>query len=317
MPRRRLRAGSSSHFTSLRDNAKVERHPGDARAPTWRGASPPPLPRRRGPRLRAGARGGRRQHDALVERPVDAAGRHRLDLRRPRRLVPHLRGPARLGDRLRRRLPDPGQRRRPSTGPRSTPSSGNQRPGGRRLRGPRPATGRYVRIYCTRTSQGSDNYSLYDLQVFGTRIFDLAQGRPVRLVGRGHGLSPPAGGRRRQHDPWSSGQWMQRGGAGWIYGGPGCLPTGSPRSGSTGRPPTPSTTRSSSATTICTGPRSAGHGQSQTAGIGRLCRPVRRGPLRADLLHPDQRTARTTTRCTISRCSGRRAHCRSWPRPGA
>ena len=28
--------------------------------------------------------------------------------------------------------------------------------------------GQYVRIYCTQTSQGSDNYSLYDLQVFGT-----------------------------------------------------------------------------------------------------------------------------------------------------
>ena len=29
-------------------------------------------------------------------------------------------------------------------------------------------TGRYVRIYCTQTSAGSDNYSLYDLQVYGT-----------------------------------------------------------------------------------------------------------------------------------------------------
>ena len=28
-------------------------------------------------------------------------------------------------------------------------------------------TGRYVRIFCTRTSPGSDNFSLYDFQVFG------------------------------------------------------------------------------------------------------------------------------------------------------
>ena len=30
------------------------------------------------------------------------------------------------------------------------------------------AIGRYVRIYCTQVSAGSDNYSLYDFQVFGT-----------------------------------------------------------------------------------------------------------------------------------------------------
>jgi hypothetical protein len=30
------------------------------------------------------------------------------------------------------------------------------------------AVGRYARIYCTQTSAGSDNYSLYDFQVYGT-----------------------------------------------------------------------------------------------------------------------------------------------------
>ena len=40
-------------------------------------------------------------------------------------------------------------------------------------------TGRYVRIHCTQTSAGSDNYSLYDFNVYGTPITDLAQNRPT------------------------------------------------------------------------------------------------------------------------------------------
>ena len=40
--------------------------------------------------------------------------------------------------------------------------------------------GRYVRIYCTRTSAGSDNYSLRDFQVFGTPATSPLCSRPGR-----------------------------------------------------------------------------------------------------------------------------------------
>ena len=80
-------------------------------------------------------------------------------------------------------------------------------------------TARYVRVYCTKTSDSSDNYSLYDFNVYA----DLAA-RPgpgpagLRLDGRGARLSAPANAvDGNAATRWSSGQWMQSGATGWIY----------------------------------------------------------------------------------------------------
>ena len=54
-----------------------------------------------------------------------------------------------------------------STGSRSRPSAEIKTRGRIDFSG-LSGTGRYVRIYCTQTSTGSDNYSLYDFQVYGT-----------------------------------------------------------------------------------------------------------------------------------------------------
>ena len=56
--------------------------------------------------------------------------------------------------------------------------SGNQSSGPENFSG-LTGTGRYVRIYCAQTSEGSDNYSLYDFQVYGTRR--RPGGRTARL----------------------------------------------------------------------------------------------------------------------------------------
>ena len=76
-------AGSSS---SSRRSATTprSRHQRDS-APDLALGKPAVLLDRRRPRLRPGDGGRRRQLDPLVQRPVDAAYRHRLDLRRPRR----------------------------------------------------------------------------------------------------------------------------------------------------------------------------------------------------------------------------------------
>jgi hypothetical protein len=80
------------------------------------------------------------------------------------------------------------------------------------------ATGRYVRIYCTRTSAGSDNYSLYDLNVYGAPVFDLAQGRPVYSSTIESSYYAPSQAVDGNHSTrWSSGQWMQNSSVGWIY----------------------------------------------------------------------------------------------------
>ena len=75
-----------------------------------------------------------------------------------------------------------------------------------------------MRIYCTQTSPGSDNYSLYDFQVFGTPLPDLAYGRPaysstVENPGYAPGMAVDGNSGTR----WSSGQWMQSTSTGWIY----------------------------------------------------------------------------------------------------
>jgi hypothetical protein len=77
--------------------------------------------------------------------------------------------------------------------------------------------GRYVRIYCTQTSQGSENYSLYDFQVYGTKVADLAQERPAQSSSvESSTYSPERAVDGNSSTRWSSGQWMQDTGTGWI-----------------------------------------------------------------------------------------------------
>ena len=79
-------------------------------------------------------------------------------------------------------------------------------------------TGRYVRILCTRTSAGSDNYSLYDFNVYGTPITDLALNRPTyasSVESSSYASSMAVDGNSSTR--WSSGQWMQNSNTGWIY----------------------------------------------------------------------------------------------------
>src|SRR5208282_734006 len=71
-------------------------------------------------------------------------------------------------------------------------------------------TGRYVRILCTQTSAGSDNYSLYDFNVYGTPITDLAQNRPTYASSVESSYYPPSMAvDGNSSTRWSSGQWMQ------------------------------------------------------------------------------------------------------------
>ena len=66
------------------------------------------------------------------------------------------------------------------------------------------ATGRYVRIDCTRTSAGSDNFSLYDLQVYGIAaapVSPAARGVEPTTPATGPAPPPPAG----SHAPWGTG----------------------------------------------------------------------------------------------------------------
>jgi subtilisin family serine protease len=80
-------------------------------------------------------------------------------------------------------------------------------------------TGRYVRVYCTRMNATS-NYSLYDFQVFGTTSApptDLAQGKTAAsstTEGPGYSAANAVDGDGTTR--WSSGQWMQATGIGWI-----------------------------------------------------------------------------------------------------
>src|SRR5208282_3483615 len=79
-------------------------------------------------------------------------------------------------------------------------------------------TGRYVRILCTQTSAGSDNYSLYDFNVYGTPITDLAQNRPTYASSVESSYYPPSMAvDGNSSTRWSSGQWMQNSSTGWIY----------------------------------------------------------------------------------------------------
>jgi hypothetical protein len=78
--------------------------------------------------------------------------------------------------------------------------------------------GRFVRIYCTQTSTGSDNYSLYDFQVLGTPIIDLAQGRPTYAsTVESSYFTPNEAVDGNSSTRWSSGQWTQNTNTGWIY----------------------------------------------------------------------------------------------------
>ena len=95
--------------------------------------------------------------------------------------------------------------------------SGNQAKGPVNFTG-LSATGRYVRIVCTQVSAGADNYSLYDFNVYGTPVTDLAQGRPAySSTIESSYYTPAMAVDGNSSTRWSSGQWMQQSGAGWIY----------------------------------------------------------------------------------------------------
>lgn len=51
--------------------------------------------------------------------------------------------------------------------------------------------GRYVRVYSTKTSAGSNNYSLYDLQVRGVPVSDLAARKPTTASGSAGAANAP------------------------------------------------------------------------------------------------------------------------------
>jgi hypothetical protein len=77
--------------------------------------------------------------------------------------------------------------------------------------------GRYVRIYCTRTSAGSNNYSLYDVNVYGTPLIDLAAGKSATSsTVEGPNFAPALALDSNSATRWSSGQWMQNTQTGWI-----------------------------------------------------------------------------------------------------
>jgi len=95
--------------------------------------------------------------------------------------------------------------------------SGNQSPGVADFSG-LSGTGRYVRILCTQTSAGSDNYSLYDFNVYGTPVTDLALNRPAYPSSVESSYYPPSMAvDGNSSTRWSSGQWMQKSNLGWIY----------------------------------------------------------------------------------------------------
>lgn len=94
--------------------------------------------------------------------------------------------------------------------------SGNQSAGVVELTG-LAGEGRYIRIYCTRTSAGANNYSLYDFQVMGSPSQDLAAGKKAVATSSesgsfGAGMAFDGLGGSR----WSSGQWMQSSSVAWL-----------------------------------------------------------------------------------------------------
>jgi hypothetical protein len=77
--------------------------------------------------------------------------------------------------------------------------------------------GRYVRIYCTQVSQGSDNFSLYSVQVYGTAVTDLALGRPAASSSNESSYyAPGMAFDGNASTRWSSGQWLQDTNIGWL-----------------------------------------------------------------------------------------------------
>jgi len=83
--------------------------------------------------------------------------------------------------------------------------TGNNSPGAVDLTG-LSGVGRYVRVLSTKTSAGSNNYSLYDLQVRGVPVSDLAAGKPVTASGSaGAAAAPEAVVDQNPSTYWSSG----------------------------------------------------------------------------------------------------------------
>lgn len=77
--------------------------------------------------------------------------------------------------------------------------------------------GRFIRVYCTQTSAGANNYSLYDFQVSGSRLVDLAAGKSsvatsseADVFGASGAFDGDGGSR------WSSGQWAQGSRTAWL-----------------------------------------------------------------------------------------------------
>ncbi|MGO9598501.1 MAG: discoidin domain-containing protein [Isosphaeraceae bacterium] len=78
--------------------------------------------------------------------------------------------------------------------------------------------GRYIRIYCTQVTTEYDNFSLYEIQVYGTPVTDLALNQPayassIESPSYAPAMAVDGNGATR----WSSGQWMQNTSTAWIY----------------------------------------------------------------------------------------------------
>ena len=104
----------------------------------------------------------------MVQRPVDAAHEHRLDLRGPGRRynISEVRLNWETAYAVDYQIQTSADAQNWTT---IKTVVGNQSKGIVDFPG-LSGTGRYVRIYCTQTSTGSDNYSLYDFQVYGTAL---------------------------------------------------------------------------------------------------------------------------------------------------
>lgn len=94
--------------------------------------------------------------------------------------------------------------------------TGNQSAGPVELTG-LSGEGRFIRVFCTRTSAGANNYSLYDFQVMGSRMVDLAAGKSaVATSSEADAYRPSAAFDGLGGSRWSSGQWMQGSSTAWL-----------------------------------------------------------------------------------------------------
>ena len=215
--------------------------------------------------------------DPLVQRPVDAADHDRLDLRGPRLPPADRRGPAQLGGRLRRRLPDPGQRRRAELDDHRQRRRQHDR---RRPRVQRPGRDRPVRPGLrdpTRARPATITRSTTSTSTPPPSPTSPRAARPRPPRSRAP-ASPGRRGRRESGDPLVErpvdAARPRPAGSTWTS----ARPSRSARSGSTGRPPTAPTTRSRPATTRPAGRPWSTSPATPPPGVHEYFRPQRRRP---------------------------------------